>query len=192
MHPSLGTPWKLLKIGDKEAPSIEGFGLFHVEPKTKTEHYLILAQIGDEWTISSSTSPLGEGYPYPIEQVENAVKTLDFVQTCMVVAERHPQHYISKQFVLLVFVSPKERISIQQKTEIWSRQINDLIQVEMGTSFKPDKCLFFSLYPKLQKGELDRNLVENQYHSGALFYKQNSSIYRLLNLLKQNIYEKLV
>lgn len=191
LHPSLGSSWKLLKIDGKKSPSTEGFGLFSVEPANKSPHPLVLAQIGDEWSISTTMFPLREGHRYPINIVENQVKALDFVQTCMIVPERHPQHFLTKQFILLVFISPKEHHTIQQKTEEWTQRINERIQSEVGEAFLPDQSLFFSMYPKLHKGEIDRIAVENQYRNGSLFYKQNHSIYRLLNLLKQNVYENL-
>ncbi len=191
MHPSLGSPWKLLKIDGKNALSTEGFGLFSVEPANKAERPLVLAQIGDEWSITTTLLPLREGYCYPAQLIEEKVKTLDFVQTCMAVPERHPQHFLSKQWMLLVFISPKEHHFVQQKTEEWTREINALIKSEAGEAFIPDQSLFFSMYPQQQKGEIDRASVENQYRSGTLFYKQNHPIYRLLNLLKQHVYENL-
>ena len=84
LHPSLGSPWKLLKAGRKGELSCEGFGLFHVEPENGTPQPLVISQISDEWCVSTTTFPLREGVPYPFEYVENAVKTLDLVQTCMV------------------------------------------------------------------------------------------------------------
>ena len=190
MHPSLGSPWKLLKIGGKNEPSTEGFGLFHVEPETDAEHDLVLAQIGDEWSISSTRFSLREGYRYPVALVEERVKTLDFVHGCVVTPERHPQHFLSMQCMLLVFISPKEHAFIQQKADAWSRQINALIKTEVGAAFIPDKVLFYALYPRLENGVFNRRAVENQYRSGMLYHKQNLPIYRLLNLLKHTIYEK--
>ncbi len=189
MHPSLGSPWKLLKVGGKNEPSTEGFGLFHLEPGTEDAHDLILAQIGDEWGISSTRFALREGYRYPIALIEEKVKTLDFVINCLLIPERHPQHFLSKQCMLLVFISPKEHHAVQQKTDAWSRQINALIKMEAGAAFTPDKMIFYALYPKLENGELDRRTVENQYRSGVLYHKQKLPIYRLLNLLKHTIYE---
>ena len=189
MHPSLGTPWKLLKIGDKKAPATEGFGLFSVEPASGAELPLIISQVGDEWSVSATLLTLREGYHYPISLIEEKVKTLSFVQTCMIVPERHPQHYLTRQLMLLVFISPKEHSFLQQKTEEWNEQINSLIKSEVGEAFIPDQSLFYTMYPRLQEREIDRIAVENQYRSGTLFYKQNHPIYRLLNLLKHTIYE---
>ncbi len=191
MHPSLGTPWKLLKIGDKKAPATEGFGLFSVEPASEAELPLIISQVGDEWSVSATLLTLREGYRYPIALIEKKVKTLDFVQTCMIVPERHPQHYLTRQLMLLVFISPKEHPFLQQKTEEWKDRINALIKSEVGEAFILDQLLFYTMYPKLQKGKIDRIAVETQYRSGTLFYKQNHPIYRLLNLLKHTIYENI-
>ncbi|HEY5259375.1 MAG TPA: hypothetical protein VIJ46_01925, partial [Rhabdochlamydiaceae bacterium] len=80
---------------------------------------------------------------------------------------------------------------LQQKTEEWKDQINSLIKSEVGEAFIPDQSLFYTMYPRLQKREIDRIAVENQYRSGTLFYKQNQPIYRLLNLLKHTIYENI-
>jgi acyl-coenzyme A synthetase/AMP-(fatty) acid ligase len=123
--------------------------------------------------------------------VEERVKALDFVHNCLVVPERHPQHFVSKQCILLVFISPKEHPLSEQKTDAWGRQINAQIKTEVGNTFVPDKILFYTLYPKMQKAEIDRHTVENQYRSGMLQHKQNLPIYRLLNLLKHTIYETL-
>ncbi len=188
MHPSLGSPWKLLKIGDTKAPATEGFGLFCIEP---AEPSLILAQAGDEWCPTSSLFPLKEGVPYPTFLIEEVVKTLDFVHSCLIVAERDPQHLLQQQMALLIFVSPKELPFLQQKTKEWSEEIRSLIKTKVGEGFIPDKSLFFALYPKLKKGTIDRVWTENQYLSGALFHKQKSAPYRNLNLLRCAIYENI-
>jgi hypothetical protein len=190
MHPSLGMSWNLRKINESGDQAVGGFGLFHIEPKSDKDH-LIIAQIGNAWTISTTTEPLIEGHSYPIQEVEEEVKTLDFVQTCMIVAERHPQHYLNKQFALLVFVSPKERHLLQQKKEERSQQIHHAIQTKVGKAFIPHQIFFYSLYPKMQNQELDRNWIEMQYQNGSLFLKQNRPVYHALNLLKQSIYENM-
>jgi len=191
MHPSPGTSWNLLKIqgtGDKAAG---GFGLFQIEPATKNKDPLILSQIGDEWALSSTTAPLAEGVPYPIPEVEEKVKTLDFVLTCMLVTEPHPQHFLNRQFILLVFVSPKERLLLQQKKELWNQKIQDLIRTDIGEAFTPTDVQFYSFYPKMKSQEIDRHWIEIQYQNGSLFLKQNRSIYNLLNDLRQSIYENM-
>ncbi|HUD01085.1 MAG TPA: hypothetical protein VMR37_02045 [Rhabdochlamydiaceae bacterium] len=189
LHPSLGMSWNLLKIQGSGDPAVSGFGLFHIEPANKDR--FILAQIGDEWTISGSTVPFKEGYPYPLQEVEEAVKTLDFVLTCMIVAERHPQHFLSQQFILLVFVSPKEHLFIQQKKEEWTRKIHEIIQTEVGEAFVPGEVLVYSFYPKMENKKIDRNWIETQHQNGSLYLKQNRPLYHFLNLLRQSTYENM-
>lgn len=189
MHPSLGMSWNLQKINANGADAVGGFGLFHVEPAGKD--HLIIAQIGDEWTICGAISPLNEGYFYPIREIEEKMKSLDFVQTCMVVMEPHPQHFHNKQFILLVFVSPKERNSLQQKKEDWKGQLRHLIQTSIGEAFLPSEVLFYSFYPKMENKEIHRNWVETQYQRGHLFLKQKRPIYHNLNKLRQAVYENM-
>jgi hypothetical protein len=191
LHPTLGSPWKLLKASGNGQESTEGFGYFSTEPEGSSDPSLIISQVGDAWCISGSKVHLQEGQPYPIQLVEESVKTLNFVQTCMIVPERHPQHFYNKQFNLLVFVSPKERLSIEQKKAEWRESILDLIESKVGKAYHPDRCLFYSLYPKIVKGQPHRNWIENQYKSGAFLMKQNRSIYHTLNLIRQSIYEVL-
>ncbi len=190
LHPNLGAPWKLQKLAGKGQESIEGFGLFSAEPKGSDPH-LILSQVGDAWCISGSMSELKEGEPYPKEMVEDTIKTLDFVQTCLIVAERHPQHYHNHQFVLLVFVAPKERSMIDKNKEEWTKKIVEKISQAVGEAFVPDHCQFYAMYPKLVEGMPHRKWIENQYRRGALFHKKDRSIYHTLHLIKQSIYETL-
>lgn len=191
IRPNFGSPWKLLKLNQKKELATEGFGLFHVEPKSSTDPYLVLSQVGDEWTVSASLLPLKEGFPYPIRSIESIVKKLDFVQSCMVLPERDPNHYIQQRFVLLIFVSPQERHVLQQKIDVWTHQVHELIWNQAGEVFIPDQIVFYPLYPKMEKGELQRSWVESQYRSGRLFLKRDRSIYHTLNLLKQAVYENL-
>lgn len=190
MHPSLGMSWSLQKINESGDQAVGGYGLFHIEPESDKDPFII-AQVGDAWMISATTVPLTEGHSYPIQEVEEEVKTLDFVQTCMIVPERHPQHYLNRQFILLVFVSPKERQLIQQKKEEWSQKIDHVIQTAVGKAFVPHQIVFYSLYPQMQNQEINRNWIERQYLKGYLFLKQNRPIYHSLNLLKQSIYENM-
>lgn len=191
LHPSLGVAWSLLKINASGDQALGGFGLFHTEPKASTGDSLILAKLGQAWTIIGTHVPLKEGCLYPIEAVENIIKTLEFVLTCMVVPERHPDHFLNKKFVLLIFVSPKEHALLEMKKEQWTQKIKDIVQAQVGHAFVPDAIQFNSLYPKMEKKEIDRKWIERQYQSGSLFIKQNRFIYRYLNNLRQSIYENL-
>lgn len=189
IHPSLGTPWKLLHLIEKKVESTAGFGLFQPEPAGDSEPHLILSQVGNDWYLSSTTSHLKEGHPYPIQLVENSVKLLDFVQHCMIVVERHPNHFIQKQFTLVVFVLPKEYHTMQQKIEEWNRMIISSIRTNVGDAFAPNRIEVFSFYPKMVKGQLDRQWVDRQYCEGALSNKHHRSIYHSLNRIKELIYE---
>ncbi|MBS0647900.1 MAG: hypothetical protein JSS10_01590 [Verrucomicrobia bacterium] len=191
LHPSLGMSWSLLKINRSGDKALGGFGLFHIEPDSGQPDPFIISQVGDEWTLSATTVPLREGYPFPLKIIEEKVKALPFALTCMVVTEPHPHHYHNRQFVLLVFVSPKERLSLAQKQEDWNQKILHLIQTEVGTAFVPEQIQFYSLYPKMKNQQIDRNSVEMQAQNGSLFLKQNRSVYHTLNLLRQLIYETL-
>lgn len=191
MHPSLGSPWKLFKIGSTKALATEGFGLFCVEPMMQVPPSLILAQVGDEWCISSTSVPMKDGYPYPAFLVEELIGQLSFVQNCLVLLERHPQHFMSKQVTLLVFVSPSEDPLVSQKMRDWKREIDAFIQQQLGEAFLFDQLFFFALYPKMQNGKIDRNAVGGQYQSGHLFYKQDHPVHRGLTLLKNAIHENI-
>lgn len=189
LHPSLGMSWSLLKLNQSGEKAVGGFGLFHLEPENGNKDPLIIAQVGDEWTICGTTVPLREGCPYPLQAVEEKVKTLDFVHHCMIVAEPHPQHFHNRQFVLLIFVSPLERLAIEQKQAEWNQKIQQILQTEIGEAFQPDQIQFYSLYPKMKNQDIDRNWIETQYQQGSLFLKQHRPLYHSLNLLKQSIYE---
>jgi hypothetical protein len=189
MHPSLGLSWSLRKINASGDLAVGGYGLFHIEPESENQDPLIISQVSDAWMISATTVPLTEGQPYPIQKVEEEVKTLDFIQTCMIVPERHPQHFLNRQFILLIFISPKERHTLQQKKDEWTHKIQHVIQTAVGKAFIPHQIVFYSFYPKMQNKEIDRNWIERQYQKGYLFLKQNRPIYHSLNLLKQSIYE---
>src|SRR5262249_32610153 len=132
-----------------------------------------------------------EGYPYPIHEVEKTVKTLDFVRTCMIVSEHHPEHFLNKKFILLIFISPKEHQLLEAKKDEWNQKIQQVIQAEMGQALVHDAIQLYSLYTKMEKQEIDRSWIERHYQNGSLFVKQNKYIYRYLNNLKQYIYENL-
>lgn len=189
--PSLGSPWKLLKIGSKGEISSEGFGLFQVEPAGERQPFLIISQIGDAWTVSASTSPLREGIPYPIQAIEEATQRLDHVQASIILPERHPEHYLHQQFVLLLFVLPKQYPLFLNQGEEIKAQIQEIIRNQIGAAFVPDRIHFYPIYPKRDPKGPSRTWVESQYQDGSLLIKQSRLPYLNLNLLRQSIYEKI-
>jgi hypothetical protein len=191
IHPSLGSHWTLLQLNGSGDTALGGIGELRLDSSSEDQGYLILAQMGSEWMVSSATVPMKEGSLYPIKEVEQRIQFLDFVQTCMILPQRHPKDSINSLFVLLIFVPPKKQHLLQNSIDEWTHKLDQIIQQQIGEAFVPDKILFYSIYPKMHQGKVDRKWVQAQYERGLFFRKQRHPLYHSLNLFKQSIYEKM-
>lgn len=191
IHPSLGTPWALLHPNGSGEKSFNNYGIFQHEPLDAQDGYLIMAQIGDDWVIQTTTVPIKNGIPYPVQQIEKAIEELDFVEMCMILPHRSTQGTLSHSFVLILFLPPKSRSLIETHRENWSYQIRSIIEQNIGEVFVPETIVFYSLYPKMKQGAIDRNWVQMRYESGWLARQERNPAYHALNLLRQSVYEKL-
>ncbi len=194
MKPSLGTPWTFKDMTGSGQDSIKGFGLISLATSCKENNEmmsnLLVSQIDKNHLISAALLPSREGVTVPIEEIENAVSLLDFVESCILITFPKMGEVAYHQFILLVFVNPaKKEIPSELKQE-WSTQISAQITDKVGAAFTPEFIEYYPLIPKMNDSLPDRNWCTEQYNRGLLAKKKNLQIYQVLNMLKKNIIEQ--
>ena len=190
IRPSLGTPWSLTQLNGSGDPSLDGFGIFHLHAGRKSntkESNFILAQIGNEWIISSTVVPCRDGNMFPIKKVEEVVNAISFVEACMIYTLPQTGRVASHLFLLLVFINLKK----DQEKDSLAKEIFFQIENNIGSAFLPSRIEYYPLYPKMEDGTIDRNWCSSQYAEGLLSRKKNMEIYQILGTLKMLMREKI-
>lgn len=187
VKPSLGTPWYLSQLNGNGEEAMTGYGIFETKDHASLGNY-VATQMDNQLMLTGVVCPSKSGVTYPIEQVEESVLELSFVEDCMLHTISKAGTALSHCFVLLVFVNPSiEKIS-EADTRAWTYAIKEKI-IEIGIGFLPDRIEFFPLMPKRNIFGVDRNWCVNQYNSGLLFKKKDFLQYGLLGQLKKTVYE---
>lgn len=183
LKPALGIPWYLSQLNGNGQEALTGFGIFEIKEHSSLGNYMA-TQMENQLMLASVVEPSRFGVTFPIEQVEESIAELSFVEDCMLHPISKAGTSLSHSFVLLVFVNPVKEIT-EADFGNWTMQISKKITVNMGSGYLPDKIEFFSLMPKRNLLGIDRNWCANQYNSGLLLQKKEISQYQMIGALKK-------
>jgi len=149
----------------------------------------IVSKHEKSFIVSHTINPCKNGMTFPLEEIEDKINTLDFVEQCMI----HPLTKIgnigSEEFILLVFTNPFQNIQITKKEE-WTQKIQEHISTHFGKAYAVDFIKYYPLLPKLSAGKIDRDWCIHQFNQGLLSRKKRIPIYQTLSCLKKLALEK--
>lgn len=192
LKPTLGTAWQLENLNGSGEKSLTGYGIFNAQmpcvENNLNKGNFILAQIEKNYVISGNIEPCRNGITYPIEELEESVNNLDFVEACMIHPIKKAGVTYSHHFLLLVFVNPAKQNISEEDEKNWSSEIAQRVTSYVGKGFLPDQIEYYPLLPKMHQLEvlgIDRNWCANQFDSGLLKKKINKPLYQVLNVLKK-------
>ncbi|MCE2983465.1 MAG: hypothetical protein LW832_07860 [Parachlamydia sp.] len=181
VQPTLGTPWTLSDYNGSGQESLTGFGIFELTAQTSKGN-LTATQFGHQLMLTGVVQPSRSGLKFPIDQVEQSISELPFVEDCMLQAIPKAGTPFTQNFILLVFVNPLTD-DIQQTA--WTAEIERQITGDLGSGYLPDRIEYFALIPRRNLLGIDRNWCANQYRSGLLFKKKDLTHYKLIGALKK-------
>lgn len=192
VKPTLGTSWQLANFNGTGEKSMTGFGIFNIlldcpENDAKKGNFT-LAQVGRNYIISGSIEPCREAITYPIDEIEDCVNELPFVEGCMVYSTPKAGAALNHHFVLLVFVSPLKRETLEEEKKHWNTDIELQIINHVGKAFVPDQIEYYPFLPKMHRVKLfgiDRDWCGSQFSSGLFSKKKTIPMYNVLNVLKK-------
>lgn len=187
LKPALGTAWYLSQLNGSGQESLTGFGSFEIEEQPGSGNYMA-TKIENQLMLTGAINPSRLGVTFPIDQLEESVSALSFVEDCMLHHLPKAGSMFSRYFVLLVFVNPLKEPSTSDN-EKWTQEIISKITSTLGCGYLPEKIEYFSLMPKKNILGVDRNWCAGQYSSGLLFQKQEIPQYKILGSLKKLIKE---
>lgn len=184
LQPSLGSSWYLSHINKSGQESLTGFGIFEIEQLNSSN--LTVSQIETHLMLTGLVEPSRFGVTFPIEQIQESIAELSFVEDCMLHHFSKAGSVFSRYFVLLVFVNP---LNSKVEEEIWTEEIKNHLTSSLGSGYLPDKIEYFSLVPRKNILGVDRNWCAHQYNSGLLLEKKNLLQYKIMSALKKMIRE---
>ncbi len=171
LHPNFGIPFSLLQLNDSGEKSQDGVGYFH--PLPSRQDTLILSSLKEGYWISTSTLPLKEGRPFPVQEIEAIASSLPEVEACVISHTRDPKDIYGSLFTLVLFTSP----------EAHPPDITPLLPPE----YLPDHIVSVPLYPRRAQGVFNRELTLSEFIAGNFSHKQKLPPYQLLNRLRQSV-----
>jgi hypothetical protein len=189
LKPTLGTTWSLAHLNGSQENNLSGFGIFNThlssDQKDQNPANYTATHIENNLMLTGCIHPCREGVTYPIEEVEECISTLSFVEACMVHPIVKTGSTFNYTFVFLVFTNPMKPEFTKEDELVWTQEIRSKISFEIGQGFLPDKIDYFPLMPKMNLLGIDRNWCTHQYTSGLLLKKKHSPQYHTLGTLKK-------
>lgn len=193
--PGLGNACLLTHMNGGREPSTSDVGLLNIvspfNEKQPLQGNLIASKIDFSLMLIGCKLPCRGGITFPIEEVEQCVNDLSFVDICLLHPVMKAGSVFSHNFVLLVFIDPR-KTDISSESLKWSIEIEERIAYSLGKGYLPDKIDFFPLVPKMNKLSIDRNWCAAQYQSGMLLQKKNLIQYHMISTLKKMATEGLL
>lgn len=191
LKPTLGTSWSLSHINGSDEKTLTGFGIFNIHlpmEKKDSQSNFTFTQLENHLMMTGFIEPCREGVTFPIDELEEIVNNLPFVEVCMAHPLQKTGVIFGNQFVLLVFVNPMNRVIPEEDKIKWSAEIFKQITDNLGSGFLPDHVEFFPLLPKMNIFGIDRDWCSNQYNSGLLTRKKEISYFQILSVLKKLVH----
>ncbi|MBA2368453.1 MAG: hypothetical protein H0V82_05450 [Candidatus Protochlamydia sp.] len=186
LKPTLGTSWYLSDINSSGQEALSGYGIFDLKDQPTLGNYTA-TQVENQLMLTGVVYPATRGVTFPIEQLEEAVAELPFVEDCMLHTLLKTGLGLSHYFVLLVFVNPLNEEASESEKGQWTKEIRAHISSRLGNGYLPDKIDYFALLPKKNILGVDRNWCANQYNSGLLLQKREMTQYKILGALRKLI-----
>ncbi len=188
VKPSLGTPWSLKNLDPNRDDSVSGFGRFYptLSSKENSQHdyNLLLSHIEQSCLVSSTLKPCLDGVTIPIDNIENAVSQLPFVQSCLLHHTAKMGSIFSDSLVFLIFVDPLKNDLVDKMRLKWSQDINHQISQLVGSHFIPHSIEFYALSPHEKDSSIDREWCADQYQRGLLSMKRENQLNLFLSIVK--------
>lgn len=188
LKPTVGTSWKLNQMNGSGETALNGFGVFTTHKagdKTPEESNFTASLVENNLMMTGFIHPCREGMTMPVDELEEIVQTLPFVEGCMIYPMLKTGSSFSRHFVLLVFVSPMKQEISEKDTQPWSTEIHQKITQHLGSAYLPDHVEYFPLLPKTSPLGINRAWCMNQFDSGLLRHKKNFPPYQTLTVLKK-------
>lgn len=186
LRPNPGTPWWFDDFSGNGQKSTMSFGLFATSLSCKENNQkpgnLVCSMAEKSCVLAGSKAPCRHGATFPMKELEEIVKSLPFVESCVLLPlDKEYGFMASKFFTLLIFFNPlKKDITDKEKLD-WNREITHRISDNLGTAYLPDQIEYFPLIPKITSKGLDRMWCASQYQSGLLAKKAQTPVYQLLH-----------
>lgn len=189
--PALGTSWELRHIHQEELKSSLSYGIFEKKSplvsKKISPGNLILVPLEKGWKIGTTVVPHQDGETFPIEEVENGIKELDFVEECTIIHTPDFQSLLQKKCILLVFVSPSFGDILEENFIEWTETINRQIQTSVAPCFIPHKIEYYPSCTQVRDRKNAYNLYSFQYNMGILEKKKQLKVYHTIDLLRKSV-----
>ena len=186
LRPALGTSWYLSDLNGSDQEALTGYGVFEIKEQPSIGNYTA-TQVENQLMLTGVVYPARSGVTFPIEQVEETVAELPFVEDCMLHTIPKAGSALSHCFVLLVFVNPLNEEASDLEKNQWMVEIKSQITLSHGSGYLPDKIEYFGLIPKRNLLGIDRNWCAYQYNSGLLLQKREIPQYKILGSLRKMV-----
>jgi len=196
IFPSPGNPWSLMDFGGGAESQMDSSGFFGTPALDFNEHHYGLSILNrpnhrENYFVGTMFGVRG-ARTYPKTEVQNLVCRFEAVYDCVVLNAQNAKGYQQGSINLLIFLDAGifGALSNENKNSFRS-EIYQVLSMELGSEFIPGQIELYSLYPEKQDGKIDLSWCEEQYRSGYLQIKQQSTVFPVLSELRM-LMEKVV
>lgn len=189
LRPSPGVPWSFDDFSGNGLKATLNFGFFAPQLTCKENNQkqanLLCSTAEKSCVLAGAKEPCRFGTTIPIKELEDIVKNLTFVESCILIPLNKNFGFVANaSFTLVIFINPMKSITDNEKME-WNREIHQRLSDNLGTAYLPDQIEYFTLIPKITPKGIDRTWCQTQYQNGMLVKKMQKPVYQLLHTLKK-------
>ncbi|MEN6375651.1 MAG: hypothetical protein ABFD75_12860 [Smithella sp.] len=177
--PAFGSSWQLADLSDPSVESLSDLGILSILPpgvsidgeKKPTGDMISIK--GDEWLYLGVNYLNRDGSCYPVSEILDVLgKMIKDIYFSLVEVSQTASPG-SSLIVLLAFYGDEKDFARERAAD----NIRQVIELEMGEEFQPDKIDFLPLYPRfLENGEPDHEWCRTAYLTGQLRKKAKDEV----------------